>query len=153
MEANETEQLSPPLHRPKVGGLPSHFDKYKSLYSRNLITLILKKGSSLYGTTSKGALYLACTVHCIVYSAVYCTVYCVIYCRTPWIQSRDFLTFMRGRCKNHERFMSEKKSAAVKFMRVHERLVLGNLQHTNRHIHEWVAYKGLFNLVNSTWHS
>ena len=31
-EANETEQPSPPLHPPKVGGLLSHFDKYKSLY-------------------------------------------------------------------------------------------------------------------------
>ena len=26
-EANETEQPSPPLHLPKVGGLLSHFDK------------------------------------------------------------------------------------------------------------------------------
>ena len=33
---NETEQPSPPLHPPKVGGLLSHFDKYKSLYSRNM---------------------------------------------------------------------------------------------------------------------
>ena len=27
----------PPLHPPKVGWLLSHFDKYKSLYSRNMI--------------------------------------------------------------------------------------------------------------------
>ena len=31
MEANETEQPSPPLHPPKVSGLLSYFDKYKSL--------------------------------------------------------------------------------------------------------------------------
>ena len=29
--------LPPPLHPPKVGGLLSYFDKYKSLYSRNMI--------------------------------------------------------------------------------------------------------------------
>ena len=35
MEANDTEQRSPP-HPPMVGGLLSHFDKCKSLYSRNI---------------------------------------------------------------------------------------------------------------------
>ena len=34
MRAKDTEQPSSPLHPPKVGGLLSHFDKYKSLCSR-----------------------------------------------------------------------------------------------------------------------
>ena len=48
----------------------------------------------------------------------------------------DLRTFMRDRCKVYERFMSEKKSAAGKFMSVHEKVVLGKVQHANLHIHE-----------------
>ena len=33
------------------------------------------------------------------------------------------MTCMRGRCQNYERFMSEKKTAAVQIMRDYERLL------------------------------
>ena len=41
--------------------------------------------------------------------------------------------------KIYERFMSVKNAAAVKFMSVHEKVVLGKVQHANLHIHECVA--------------
>ena len=62
------------------------------------------------------------------------------YSRTPWIMARDLLTFMRGRCKNYEWFMSEKKAATVKFMRVYERLVVGTLWYTSLPVYEWRVY-------------
>ena len=46
---------------------------------------------------------------------------------------------MRDRCKIYERFMSEENPTAVKFMSVHEKVVLGKVQYANLHIHERVA--------------
>ena len=54
-----------------------------------------------------------------------------------WFELCDnLLTFMRGRGKNYERFMSEKNPLTCAFLTVYERPALGNLQHVNQHIHE-----------------